>query len=213
MRDDILIITENHHLAAKGIFGLLYEETRHRAGKYLVTIAGESGAGKSEIAAAVADLFDKNGLPAYIIQQDDYFEYPPRTNALMRLEDIGRIGPGEVRLGLLNENIRTILAGQYTLSKPLVIFSEDRITTETIDVTPYNIIIIEGTYTTLLVGINCKIFIDRDFRDTREDRMKRNREAQDEYLEKILEIEHRIIRGHKKLAGMVITKDYQAFRQ
>ncbi len=47
-----------------------------------------------------------------IIQQDDYFVHPPKTNEQIREKNIGWVGPGEVRLDLLNENIREIIDGQ-----------------------------------------------------------------------------------------------------
>jgi uridine kinase len=210
MKGDILIIGEHHQKAAVRLFGYIEPLIRQNAPRpFVITIAGESGAGKSEIAAALADILEQNQSRVRIIQQDDFFIYPPRTNARMRESDIGHVGPHEVRLDLLNETIAGIHDGRLILEKPLVIFEEDRIIRETIDLRPYRVIIIEGTYTTLLNGADCRIFIDRDLNDTREDRKKRNREKQDEYLEKILEIEHRIISQHKKMANLLITKDFE----
>jgi uridine kinase len=209
MKGDILIIGEHHQKAAKELFGFIEPMIRQGGDTpRVITIAGESGAGKSEVAAALADIIEKNHSPVRIIQQDDYFIYPPRTNAQMREADIGHVGPHEVRLDLLNETISALRAGRFIVRKPLVIFEEDRITSETVDFQPYRFIIIEGTYTTLLQGVDCKIFIDRNLNDTRDDRKKRNREKQDDYLEKILEIEHRIISSHKRMANLLITKDF-----
>lgn len=212
MRGDILIISEHHRQAAEGILDLILPEIRLKPGKFIISVAGESGAGKSELAFALEGLLKKNNIPSYIIQQDDYFVYPPKTNEKMRVIDINRVGPGEVRLELLNENIQSILEGVSAVKKPLVIFTEDRITTENIDISPFQVIIIEGTYTTLLELIDCRIFIDRDRNDTREDRLKRNRENQNAYLEKILEIEHNIISRHRDLADIIINKEFKAYR-
>jgi uridine kinase len=130
----------------------------------------------------------------------------------MRAKDIGRVGPGEVRLDLLNENIKTILDGNKEIKKPLVIFEEDRITSEKVYLEPFKVIIIDGTYTTLLENIDCRVFIDRDRDDTRADRLKRNREQQNEYLEKILEIEHLIISKHKALANIIVNKEFKVIK-
>jgi uridine kinase len=159
------------------------------------------------------DLLIKNGITAYIIQQDDYFEYPPKTNARMREQDISRVGPQEVRIDLINQTISSILSSRNPVMKPLVIFTEDRITTEEVNFAPFRVVILEGTYTTLADNIHCKVFIDRDLEDTREDRLKRNREKQDEYLENILRIEHEIISKHKALADIIITKQFTAARK
>jgi uridine kinase len=212
MRGDILIISEHHREAAHGIYEMTHDAVVSKAGKFIFTIAGESGAGKSELASALKDHLEKASITAYIIQQDDYFEYPPKTNARMRVGDISRVGPGEVQLDLLNHNLQTILSGKSALEKPLVIFAEDRITTETIDLSPYKVIIIDGTYTTLLDHVDCHVFIGRDNNDTREDRLRRNREKQDEYLEQILEIEHNIISLHKSKADIIVSKDFKPAR-
>jgi uridine kinase len=212
MRGDILIIGDHHIKAAQDVFGLVLHEIRQSGKKYIMTVAGESGAGKSELAYALEGMLEKEHIRARIIQQDDYFVYPPKTNERKREEDISRVGPGEVRLDLLDSNVSSVKAGNFLIEKPLVIFEEDRITNETIDLSPFSVIIIDGTYTTLLHDIDCRIFIDRDNNDTRADRLKRNREKQNDYLEQILEIEHVIISSHKEKADIIVTKEFNAYR-
>lgn len=211
MRGDILIIGDHHRLAAENILNLTLKGIRSKEGVYIFTIAGESGAGKSETAYALEGLLEKINIRTYIIQQDDYFILPPKTNEKARIVNINRVGPDEVRLDLLNENIRSVIAGGKIIEKPLVIFEEDRITTETVDLSGYDVIIIDGTYTTMLEKIDCHVFIDRDRNDTRSDRLKRNREQQNEYLEHILEIEHKIISRHKEMADIIVNKEYKAY--
>ena len=210
MRGDILIIGDHHRAAAENIINLTLDEIQSKPGKFFFTIAGESGAGKSEIAYAMDRHLEKLEIPAYIIQQDDYFKLPPKTNEKARIIDIKRVGPEEVHLELLNKNVRSLKDGRHEIKKPLVIFEEDRITEESLDLAPFKVIIIDGTYTTMLEGIDCHVFIDRDRDDTREDRQKRNRESQNDYLESILEIEHNIICRHKEMADIIVSKDFKA---
>ena len=205
-----MIISQEHRKAAKQVYGLISGPVRQSHGKFIITIAGESGAGKSEIAAALAEELENKGLPVLIIQQDDFFVYPPRTNAAMRIKSGGKVGPEEVRLDKLNKLVDEIKEGRQEISKPLVIFTEDRITRERIRTSPYRVIVIEGTYTTLLKDIDCRVFIDRDLEDTRADRLKRNREKQDDFLEKILIREHEIISAHKPMADIMITREFKA---
>lgn len=208
MRGDILIIGEHHRQAARGIFKLIKEKRKEREGRYIITIAGESGAGKSELAAALKEVFDSEGINSFIFQQDDYFIFPPRTNAGLRVDSIDHVGMSEVRLDLLNDTIRLIRQGRNEITKPLVFFDEDEIGEEVADLKGFDAFIFEGTYVTSLSDVNCRIFIDRDLDDTRADRMRRNREKQDPYLEKILQIEHKIISGHKKDADIVVDKEF-----
>jgi len=213
MRGDVLIINNFHRKAARQAVAMLLQEILDTEGKYFLTVAGESGAGKSEVAASIASELEKQGIQAYVIQQDDYFVYPPLTNAQKRREDIGWVGMQEVKLFLLDEEIADIKKGNNIIDKPLVIFSEDTITTEKVDFSPFRVIIAEGTYTTALKNVDTRIFIDRDINDTRKARKKRAREAQDEFLEKVLTIEHRIISAQKKDADIIITKKFDAVKK
>jgi uridine kinase len=212
MIGDILMINENHRKASRQCAELLLpclEDTRRR---YAISIAGESGAGKSEIATALAADLNSLDFRTVIIQQDDYFVLPPYTNAKKREEDIGWVGPREVRLDLLDDHIKRFIRGAKTLKKPLVLFSEDKISSETLNLDGFNIMIVEGTYTTLLKHTHLRIFIDRDYNDSREDRQRRNRETQDDYLETILGIEHGIILRHRQQADIIITRDFRAIK-
>jgi uridine kinase len=208
MRGDILNITGNHRKSAEGLMPLVLDRIKKEKGLFIISIAGESGAGKSEIASALADLLESAGFPAFILQQDDFFVYPPKTNAAMRVRDFGHVGIQEVRLGLIEDIIHSVRRSRARFMKPLVVFEEDRIEEETIDIGQTRVMIVEGTYVSSLKDIDLRVFIDRDFNDTRPDRMKRSREMQDDFLEKILLKEHGIISSHKQMADVIINKDF-----
>jgi uridine kinase len=210
MIGDRLIIKDFHTRAAQQICDALTSEIRKKKGHYTITIAGESGSGKSEVAAELARLLAAQSISSYIFQQDDYFVYPPKTNERMRREDINHVGTGEVRLDLLNNHLQKLLKGEPGLKKPLVIFDEDRIDEEEVALKNVKTLIIEGTYTSLLESIDCRIFIDRDYRETKKSRLERAREAQDDFLERVLQIEHEIISQHKARAHIIITGDFDA---
>ena len=72
------------------------------------------------------------------------------------------------------------------------------------------VLIAEGTYTSLLKHVDTRIFIARNWLDTLEHRQKRKRgnEVGDLFIEQVLSMEHKIIAGHKQLADFLITKDY-----
>ncbi len=114
----------------------------------------------------------------------------------------------EVKLDLLDQNIFDILNGKTIIIKPLVDFNADEIGEEKINLAEFKVLIAEGTYTTTLKNVNCRIFIDRNKMDTLESRKKRAREKQDEFLDRVLTIEHEIISKHKDLADIVISKEW-----
>ncbi|MCH7765963.1 MAG: DUF87 domain-containing protein [Acidobacteria bacterium] len=187
---------------------LLLPEIAQSTGKYALAIAGESGSGKSELAAVLAEQLLEKGFKSIVLQQDDYFVYPPKTNTAKRRQDIQWVGASEVRLDLLDRNIREALDNKDEITKPLVIYKEDRIIQEAIKLQGVKVVIAEGTYTTLLQNVHARIFIDRTYVDTKAARLQRAREAPDPWIEEILAVEHRIISAHKSRADVIITRDY-----
>ena len=198
---------EPHHTgAAEALLRLLGHRLEDGA---VMTIAGESGSGKSEIAFECSRLFGAAGIPVFVFQQDDYFRYPPMTNAERRRKDIGWVGPQEVALDLLDTHLDHFRTRRKTpLTKPVVVFHENRATTEVIDVTAFRLGIAEGTYTTTLHNVDYRVFIDRAYRDTLKHRQKRSRDEIDAFSENILEIEHGIISQHKSRADIIVNGNY-----
>jgi uridine kinase len=208
MRGDVIIVEDHHRKAAGEIVDHLKDRMRSAERRYTVTVAGESGSGKSEMGKALKDAFDAAGYPALVLGQDDYFVLPPKSNDARRREDISWVGLNEVKLDLLNEHLRVASSGSTTITKPEVIYDEDRAVEETISLHGIAVVIAEGTYTTTLSAADTHVFIDRDYHATLEARKRRNREKFDPFIEQVLEIEHQIIRTHKSMAEIVISSEY-----
>jgi uridine kinase len=215
MRGDSIVVEEHHIKAAAKIVKIVTQLIEQHHGKYTIFIAGESGCGKSETATALATALSASGKSCLILQQDDYFVYPPRTNDQTRRLDIGWVGPQEVRLDLLDGHLQAFREGASIIEKPLVIYEEDRVTTERFDFGDSKVLITEGTYTTTLSNVNTHIFIDRDYLQTRSHRNKRRRsDAElDPFIDRVLAIEHDIISAHKALAQLIVDKDYSVLQQ
>jgi uridine kinase len=209
MIGDKLIIKDKHRQAAEQIVERILPRLRSSPRIYTLTIAGESGSGKSETGQAVADALNSRGLKALVFQQDDYFVHPPKTNDRTRRQDIGWVGTREVRLDLLDEHLRKARSGAARIAKPLVVYEEDRITEEIVSLEGVAAVVAEGTYTTALENVDTRVFIDLTYRETQQSRLERAREAQDDFLEKVLEIEHRIISTHKSRAEIIVDKEYR----
>lgn len=208
MRGDIIIVEEHHRRAAAQIVPRLAPAVTAKGSRYTITVAGESGSGKSETATAIAEGLGAAGLRTSILQQDDYFVHPPRTNDRTRRANLCWVGPTEVRLDLLDSHLQAATEGAASLTKPLVIYEEDRITEETLDLGDVDVVIAEGTYTSLLENVDTRVFIARNRLETMEHRMKRGREEFDPFIEQVLEIEHGIISQHRERADIVIATDY-----
>lgn len=211
MKGDIVVLHPLHEKVAGEIVPKIIEAIKDKEGIYSISVAGESGSGKSEIALAISDELEKIKIKAIILGQDDYFYLPPKSNSERRHENPDWLGPHiEINLVLLEENIRHAKQGKTVIHKPLVDYNANTIETQVVELDGIKVIIAEGTYTSLLKNIDTKIFINRNWQLTLEDRKKRNRgnEIRDPFTENILATEHKIIAGHIYLADFVVTEKF-----
>ena len=73
MKGDIVILEPHHILAAELIVSKIVPDIKKATRRFIIAIAGESGSGKSEMAAAIAAELSKfNIKPSTIICQGDY---------------------------------------------------------------------------------------------------------------------------------------------
>jgi uridine kinase len=215
MKGDVLVIQEYHKRAASVIVPQIVESVRGKNTRYIITIAGESGSGKSETSQAIATELENYGIKSVVLAQDDYFILPPKANNTKRREDPDWLGPHiEVRLDVLNQNLKDAIQGKEEIKKPLIDYDANTIDEETISMEGVKVVIAEGTYTSLLKHVDTRIFIIRNWFDTLEHRQKRNRgnEAGDAFIEQILATEHKIIAGQRQLADFIITNEYDVIK-
>ncbi|MGD8599470.1 MAG: hypothetical protein PVJ26_20830 [Anaerolineae bacterium] len=211
MIGDKLVIEQYHTDRAAEICDLL--AGRIQPGQKLtVSVAGESGAGKSELAYEIYRQLNARGIHAGLLQQDDYFVFPPHTNHEMRRRNLEQVGPYEVKLDFLDANLRSFKRGESPIYKPLVNYDQDRITAEEMAVDDLAVLIAEGTYTSLLAFADVRVFIDRDYRQTLEARMQRARDKWEPFIQEVLEREHQIIAPHAARADIVIPATFDSIQ-
>jgi uridine kinase len=212
MKGDKLVLQDYHKQAATEIVSHIIQDIRKKKTRYIITVAGESGSGKSETGKAIADELFKFGIKSVLLGQDDYFVLPPKSNDSKRREDPEWLGPHvEIKLDVLEHNLVDAIQGKKEISKPLVDYDSNTIEDETINLDGIKVLIAEGTYTSLLKHVDTRIFICRNWIDTLELRQKRMRgkEVGDPFIEQVLSVEHKIIAGHKQLADILIMKDFR----
>jgi uridine kinase len=199
-----------HKRVSESIVSLLIDKIGNNK-VFTISLAGETGSGKTRTGEALVMEFQKRGIRAIVIGQDNYFFLPPLANDAMRKKDPEWLGPHkEVDLKLLDKNLRDAKKGAEKISIPHIEYNSNKRTTRELDINGIKVIIAEGTYTSLLRNIDTRIFIDEDYKETLKYRKRRNRgnEVNDPFVEGILETEHKMIAGHKLLADIIITKDY-----
>jgi uridine kinase len=133
MKGDILVIHEYHKRAASEIVPQIIERIREKNARYIIAVAGESGSGKSETSSALSNELEKYGIKSVILGQDDYFILPPKANSAKRREDPDWLGPHvEVKLDVLDQNLKDAVQGKNEIIKPLVDYDANTIEEETI---------------------------------------------------------------------------------
>lgn len=211
MKGDIVLLQEHHKRAANAIVTNIIDQVKNKDSRFVISVAGESGSGKSETGLAIANELVKYGIKAIVLGQDDYFYLPPKLNSAKRREDSDWLGPHvEVNFDAFEQNLIDAINGKPEIEKPLVDYDANTIEMQKISLEGIKVVIAEGTYTSLLKHVDIKIFIARNWLKTLEDRRKRNRgnEVNDPFTEQILAMEHKIIAGHKQLADFVISDEF-----
>lgn len=208
MEGDIILVGDEHRRAAGIIIDHLIDDIRDMDRRYTITVAGESGSGKSETGQALKEALEERGVRAVVLQQDDYYVLPPKFNDAARRANFAWVGVSEVKIDLLDSHLRAAQEGADAITKPLVVYADNRIDEETVSYEGAEVVIAEGVYTSLCEFVDCRVFIARNRLETMEHRQKRGREQYDPFIEDVLREEHEIISQHRSRANVIITRDY-----
>ena len=76
MKGDVVMVEEHHRKAAKEIVRKILADIEQKDTRYTLTVAGESGSGKSEMGKAIQDELANYEIKAVVLGQDDYFVLP-----------------------------------------------------------------------------------------------------------------------------------------
>jgi len=208
MIGDVINLEQRHLETAENIYKII-DQNDTLPEKWAIGICGESGSGKSVTAFALKKVLEDKGIKSLVIQMDDYFKLPPRSNHENRQKSLDNVGMHEVHLNLIQENIKEFKEGKSITKKPLVDYQDNSISQEILQIDNMQVLIIEGTYILDLDDFDVSIFIDRNYKDTYKNRMERNRDEQSDFVEKVLDIEHQIISKFKEKADIILEKNYQ----
>lgn len=183
------------------------------ARRLVVAIAGESGSGKSVAASSLAHELAAAGYRPQVMYQDDYFVRPPRTNHEFRLQDVdANVGPHEVQLDLIAQHIAAFRA-RRDVAAPLVDYPGNRFVTQPLPLSTSDVLVVEGTYVLGLADVDVRIFCSATHEETRERRRARNRDIDDPVIDRILDLEHRLIAPQGDKADLIIDRDLQLQRR
>ena len=193
---------------ARALVARLHDHGLGTRARLVVGVAGESGSGKSVTAANLARELCDDGHPALVLHQDDYFLLPPRANHAARERDIGRVGPGEVNLALLQSHASAFRAGHSVVDSPTVDYAADRFDVRHLELQKVEVLVIEGTYVLQLPDLDVRIFLEATYSATLARRRARGRDVDSPFVERVLAIEHELIAPQAALADLIVDPDF-----
>jgi uridine kinase len=207
MLGDILLISEKHLKAAKGI---VKEVLAKKTDKFIIGISGESGSGKSELAHAVAKGLRKHGIIAKPLHIDNYYKILPLLRTQWRTENgIEKVvGYSEYDWDTIYRNIKEFKQG-VSSTGPCVDLVTEQVDQLTTDYREVDMLIIDGLYSIKTSGIDLSIFIELTYRETKKAQAVRGKEPQNEFRSRVLEQEHKMVQALKPKADLLINMDYQ----
>jgi uridine kinase len=208
--DEVEAQSEYLETKATKVCELLVDKIDFTKDVFVISIAGESGSGKTTLANTLKRILLAKNISTDVINQDEYFKLPPKKNHQKRVEVFSHIGPNEVRLDLMDNHIDLIACrNEKQLFLPKMNWTVDKEEQEPRDFAGIKVLIVEGTYTSLLKNTNLKVFINASYIQTKQNRINRNRETITPFIERVLQKESEIIQSHAPLVDVVIDVDFK----
>ncbi len=206
MLGDVLLIEDKHRKAGEKI---IEEILKRKKENFTVTISGESGTGKTELAHVIAKGLRKHGLFAKPIHTDNYYRILPLERTEWRQKNgVDKVvGYDEYNWDQINKTVADFKEKTFSTMPCVDLVTEqvDLLTTNFADI---DMLIIDGLYAMNLKDVDLKVFIDITYHETGKAQKLRGKEPQNEYRMKVLLKEHEMVKNLKKMANIMIHKDY-----
>ena len=224
-RGDPPEVKSRHKKAARGLLPHIVERAQkeqHAKKRVVVVLGGESGAGKTEIAEYLRYLLRSKKLRGVTIAGDAFFTLAPEANHQARLDAYAQgeleeyVGPGEVNLEQLDATLKD--AADRAVDEVFVPsdcrwLESRRYLRVPISLAGADVVLVDLAYGLALKYVSLKIFLESDYQRriaaVKERNLARDPDQDFAFIQRVLEIEHRIIQDMKKGADMLVTSDYK----
>ena len=204
MQNQVITITEKHHAAARIIFDRVMSE---RTPKYIVTVTGEVGTGKSTVSLLLAKLLKEEGIKVKIMDLDNYYKIAPLERKAWRKENgVDKVGLDEYNWEKIYQNIQDFKQGNKT-TMPLVDMMTDYVDELTTDFEGIDLLIIKGLYSIKCKESKLKVFIELSYQEAINKNLYIPMEITDDFRIEVMKKEQEVVQHLKKDADFFIDFD------
>lgn len=217
-------LTEALHLYEK--VGAWCEDKQEHE-RLVISLFGGSGSGKTTIAGALQQYLLNDGIGCFLLGGDDYPHRIPKRNDEERLrifEESGEDGlrdylgtPQEIDFDRINEVIADFHAGKNTITLRHMGREDGEIFSEETSFEGIRVLIVEWTHggSEYLEGVDLPVFLESLPEETRERRIRRNRDANaaSPFINMVVELEGEKLKRQRNRAKLIVGKDKKVYEQ
>ena len=217
-------LTEALHLYEK--VGAWCEDKQEHE-RLVISLFGGSGSGKTTIAGALQQYLLNDGIGCFLLGGDDYPHRIPKRNDEERLrifEESGEDGlrdylgtPQEIDFDRINEVIADFHAGKNIITLRHMGREDGEIFSEETSFEGIRVLIVEWTHggSEYLEGVDLPVFLESSPEETRERRIRRNRDANaaSPFINMVVELEGEKLKRQRNRAKLIVGKDKKVYEQ
>lgn len=204
MQNQVITITSKHHAAAEIIFNKVIEQ---RTPKYIITVTGEVGTGKSTVSLLLAKLLKEKGIRVKIMDLDNYYKITPLDRKSWRKKNgINKVGLDEYNWDKIYENIQDF-KNDKKATMPLVDMMTDYVDELTTDFKGVDFLIIKGLYSIKCKESKLKVFIELSYEEAINKNLYIPMEITDDFRIQVMKKEQEVVQKLKKDADFFIDFD------
>lgn len=217
-------LTEALHLYEK-VGAWCEDKQKHE--RLVISLFGGSGSGKTTIAGALQQYLLNDGIGCFLLGGDDYPHRIPKRNDEERLrifEESGEDGlrdylgtPQEIDFDRINEVIADFHAGKNTITLRHMGREDGEIFSEETSFEGIRVLIVEWTHggSEYLEGVDLPVFLESSPEETRERRIRRNRDANaaSPFINMVVELEGEKLKRQRNRAKLIVGKDKKVYEQ
>lgn len=217
-------LTEALHLYEK--VGAWCEDKQEHE-RLVISLFGGSGSGKTTIAGALQQYLLNDGIGCFLLGGDDYPHRIPKRNDEERLrifEESGEDGlrdylgtPQEIDFDRINEVLADFHAGKNTITLRHMGREDGEIFSEETSFEGIRVLIVEWTHggSEYLEGVDLPVFLESSPEETRERRIRRNRDANaaSPFINMVVGLEGEKLKRQRNRAKLIVGKDKKVYEQ